>query len=607
MAVDPGGTDLRNDGAERVEPRLDDLQAGGRQPESTAPPEASARAEPSAPQRNSPSAVSEYPEIFIGLVGPIGTDHDEIVRILTETLRDVNYNALCIRFSKLLHDYPKYRHLADLVKEDERYKAHMEAGTEVRNLFGQGSALAQLAVSKIWREREELHAKDGSAGADGLSNIPRSRQAYILNSLKHPDEAIYLRRVYGSNFYLIAVHTPREHRIHTTAMRLAKSHFQSDPQIWRSKAEDLLTTDEKEDGETLGQNVRGTYPEADYFIVARTNKSIRESIERFVRLAFGNPFESPTIDELSMMHAKSSAMRSADLSRQVGAAIVGHDGRIVATGCNEVPKFGGGQYWGYDSNDCRDFQLRQDPNAMLKDETLVEVLGRLMESKSIDPKSKDLIKEMIDGVIKEGSAGIFEGSRVTNVIEFGRIIHAEMAAVTQAARFGLAVQDTTLYCTTFPCHMCARHLIAAGIAKAVYIEPYPKSLVRELYPDSIVVDPEADRPGFLAFVPFAGVAPRRFAEFFEKFKRKNGSGQAFTWDKSKAAPLGSRLVSIYTTQENYAMKDFKKKINDCKLDKTPVEPNQDQKNARRTRMAGEASPFGATGDRAAPGNAAPDL
>ena len=45
-----------------------------------------------------------------------------------------------------------------------------------------------------------------------------------------------------------------------------------------------------------------------------------------------------------MFMAYSSGLRSADLSRQVGAVIAkNHD--IIATGANDVPCFGGGQYW----------------------------------------------------------------------------------------------------------------------------------------------------------------------------------------------------------------------------------------------------------------------
>jgi deoxycytidylate deaminase len=75
-----------------------------------------------------------------------------------------------------------------------------------------------------------------------------------------------------------------------------------------------------------------------------------------------------------------------------------------------------------------------------------------------------------------------------NVIEFGRAVHAEMAALMDSARRGVPVKNATLYCTTFPCHLCARHIVAAGIRRVVYIEPYPKSLAAQLYPDSIAVE-----------------------------------------------------------------------------------------------------------------------
>lgn len=43
-----------------------------------------------------------------------------------------------------------------------------------------------------------------------------------------------------------------------------------------------------------------------------------------------------------MFVAKATALRSCDLSRQVGAVIVDPNGTIVSTGCNEVPMPKGG-------------------------------------------------------------------------------------------------------------------------------------------------------------------------------------------------------------------------------------------------------------------------
>lgn len=262
-----------------------------------------------------------------------------------------------------------------------------------------------------------------------------------------------------------------------------------------------------------------------------------------------------------MFHAKAAAMQSADLSRQVGAVIADNEMRIIATGCNDVPKAGGGIYWATDSGDTRDFQLGHDSNARFKDETLVEILGRLKDSPQIGSNmDKALIQGMIDDVMRKGSSGIFEGARVTNVIEFGRIVHAEMAAITQAARYGASVRGAYLYCTTFPCHMCARHVIAAGISKVVYIEPYPKSLAKDLYADSISIDPNVSPEEIktclakiVYFVPFEGAAPRRFSDFFSRSKRKDKLGNAITWNKRSATIALASLISAYTSSEAYAI------------------------------------------------------
>ena len=58
-----------------------------------------------------------------------------------------------------------------------------------------------------------------------------------------------------------------------------------------------------------------------------------------------------------MFHAKSTALRSADLSRQVGAVIATKESDIIAVGCNDAPKALGGLYWTDDKPDVRDFQL----------------------------------------------------------------------------------------------------------------------------------------------------------------------------------------------------------------------------------------------------------
>lgn len=70
----------------------------------------------------------------------------------------------------------------------------------------------------------------------------------------------------------------------------------------------------------------------------------------------------------------------------------------------------------------------------------------------------------------------------------------------------------------------------------VYIEPYPKSYVYDLYPDSISVNSNEDVSGKVLFEPLSGIAPRFYQEIFLKGKRKNSNGRKKRWQKINAKP-----------------------------------------------------------------------
>ena len=141
-------------------------------------------------------------------------------------------------------------------------------------------------------------------------------------------------------------------------------------------------------------------------------------------------------------------------------------------------------------------------------------------------------------------------SNLMDLLEFGRMIHAEMSAISDAARLGRALIGTTMYSTTFPCHMCARQIVAAGIERVVYLEPYPKSQAAELYPDSIEIEGESHLPGpKVRFEPFVGIAPERYQEIFTRGRRKDDDGRAILWEAHSAEPILQRLVPAYLTIE----------------------------------------------------------
>ena len=120
----------------------------------------------------------------------------------------------------------------------------------------------------------------------------------------------------------------------------------------------------------------GAFPLADVFIESVSRESVTQSMRRFVQIFFGHQFLTPTKTEFGMFIARAAAIRSSDLSRQVGAAIMTDKGDLVALGCNEVPKALEGLYWADDAGeDGRDFQLGIDPSAAAKEEILAETLA----------------------------------------------------------------------------------------------------------------------------------------------------------------------------------------------------------------------------------------
>jgi dCMP deaminase len=60
--------------------------------------------------------------------------------------------------------------------------------------------------------------------------------------------------------------------------------------------------------------------------------------------------------------------------------------------------------------------------------------------------------------------------------ELCRGLHAEQNAILQAAYHGVSIQGASLFCTSFPCVICSKMLINAGIRTICYLEGYPDDL-----------------------------------------------------------------------------------------------------------------------------------
>lgn len=64
--------------------------------------------------------------------------------------------------------------------------------------------------------------------------------------------------------------------------------------------------------------------------------------------------------------------------------------------------------------------------------------------------------------------------------ELCRGIHAEQNCIIQAARYGISVKGSILYCTTFPCSICAKMLVNIGVSMIVYRDSYDNPLTKKI-------------------------------------------------------------------------------------------------------------------------------
>lgn len=126
----------------------------------------------------------------------------------------------------------------------------------------------------------------------------------------------------------------------------------------------------------------------------------------------------PDWDEYFMMVAQLAAVRSTCLSNQVGAVIV-KDRQILATGYNGPPS---GLPHCTDQGFC------------------------------------------YEGVTVCGSSPLPS-----------RAIHAEANAIAQAAKHGISTNRASIYVTLEPCLSCLKLIMAAGIYRVYYGQPFDKS------------------------------------------------------------------------------------------------------------------------------------
>jgi deoxycytidylate deaminase len=480
----------------------------------------------------------ESQELVIALVGPVGSGVTSSAKFLKELLTtdfaylvpDLLKQSDIIAAEAVRIGMPTIRKNPLNVYVDEM----QTAGNKLRERFG-ADYLAEKTIERIVKFRTQNGGiKDGVA-------LP-GRRAYIIDSIKNRDELALLRKVYRDTLCVFGIFAPDELR----KQRLVDG---------GAHPEDVKKVIERDLGEagTFGQMTRKVFSESDFFVCNDQKlEELRRRLRRFLDLIFDVNIHTPTRAEAAMYDANAAGASSACMSRQVGAAIVSQKGELIAVGRNDVPKFGGGLYseddqsvWDSNSKSIQDNDHRcfkWGGSVCHNDMHRKKIMEGIVAKVSSSPHLKR-------GVKAEDIRLALKGTDVDDLIEYSRSIHAEMEAILSVAREGKhSLLGSTLYSTVYPCHNCARHIVAAGITSVIYIHPYSKSKAIDLHYDAITEDP--NEGGKVVFRQYDGVAPQNYLRSFGATRERKTEGALVNKQPTSAVPkfkipLDAQLVYEY--------------------------------------------------------------
>lgn len=497
-------------------------------------------------------------EIVIALCGPIGSPLHDVAQTLKDLLESkfIYKETRVLRLSDYIVELEQKRNahftLANLTYF-ERAEKLINLGNEIRQAHT-ASVLAEIAVKDIYLDRAR------HKNAEKQDRYTSRRVCHIIDSIKNQQELDLLRTVYRESLYVVGVFAPlhdREKNLSDKGLKMPEIYKLID----RDSGEELLN----------GQTVGDTFPQSDYFlrVDSQTVAQLQMRVERFLSLILQGGIITPTKSEAAMYAAASASWNSACLSRQVGAAITDKSGEMLAVGWNDVPKSFGGLYTNEDAvsgnlaNDKRCWNWKG---------------GKCFNDEEKEELGNKILDTLIDAGVHIGDREktleqVMRNKKLRGLIEFSRSIHAEMHAILNALKAaGDRVNEGKLFVTTFPCHACARHIVASGIGEVFYIEPYKKSLALKLHEDSMS-ESETDTKK-VRVLPYEGVAPARYLSFFRMLpdsrKRLGKAIKAVAW---MARPKSEKTLEALPVLEQVVVQSLIERNVIDKPNEIPNQPN----------------------------------
>jgi deoxycytidylate deaminase len=333
----------------------------------------------------------------------------------------------------------------------------------------------------------------------------------IVDSIRNDGEVHTLKQF--PYFYLFSIQADQSIRCDRT-IKIGK---------FKNK-EEFYKADERDQAEDIpyGQQVKKCNYLADIIIindkdihkdaVKDKNQFINDIYNRFILLielkkeGKPTPQHIPSIDETLMTMAYVESRRSSCLKRKVGAIIASIDVipqesffdksicesvHVVSSGYNEVP-FGAVPCIFTEYGKCyRDYLLEEHAKKI----NYCPTCGKKVELPLIKckcgyetanylrvcPQCKRELE--IEYFCPDCDTEVFKEYLQTDgkLLDMCRALHAEENAILNLIKTGgKNFHNLVLYTTTYPCNLCANKIVAAGIKKVIYADPYPMREAKDI-------------------------------------------------------------------------------------------------------------------------------
>lgn len=430
-----------------------------------------------------PSHKLQAETVILGFTGSIGSGCTYIAKGLSDQYKYTYYSL-----SDVLRKIAKDRKEIDKPTP----KDLQDLGDELR-----GATTDSFLVQELFKT---------------ITAPPQDDDVIIIDSIRNDGEVKTLKQF--PNFYLFSVHADESVRLNRT---LVQGKFKTDKEFFEA--------DERDKAEEVhyGQQVKKCNYLADIIInnninipkaSKKTKKEFIDSLyEKYVMLikdVIANSLTAdnlPSLNETFMTMAYAESQRSSCLKRKVGAIIasiqineriqpgdkaINEAANVLASGHNEVP-FGTIPCIFSEHAKCyRDFlqeskgkKIKYCPGCGHAIKISVKCPACSTSLESFSKSCPECKKEIDAKKFKCESCGInvfdeFLQSGGGKLLDMCKALHAEENAVISLAKIINAKTDLILYTTTYPCNMCANKIVASGIQKVVYADPYPMKEAKEI-------------------------------------------------------------------------------------------------------------------------------